>query len=75
MSYVVLDAEPPGIGIIELLQELTAQAKAGELSSIAVAIVFRDGSADQRWSFAPSGAAQIGSAAMLVHRLSSDNLE
>jgi hypothetical protein len=71
----VLDAEPPGVGIADLLEEVTELANAGELSSLAIAMVYRDGSGDQRWSHACSSAALIGSAAVLLHRLIRGELE
>lgn len=75
MKLTVLDAEPPGTGILELLSELGKLAKANQLSSVAVAVVYRDGSADQLWSHACSSAALIGACAVLTQRLIGEELE
>ena len=66
----VLDAEPQGEGIVKMLEEALERAYAGEISS--AAIVNRDGTTQQMWSFLPSFGLMIGSAMRLVHKL---NLE
>jgi hypothetical protein len=65
----VLDAEPRGADVIEVLEEALRQARAGQLSSVAVAAVYRDGCTQQAWSSAPSVSLLIGAAARLVYRL------
>lgn len=65
-QLIPIDAEPPGKGIVELLEEALAKARAGELSSAAVVMIYRDGAQGHLWSFAPS----IGLLAGAVNRLS-----
>ena len=74
-TLVALEAEPPAVGAIGLLEDLLEQVKQGMISSLAVAVVFRDGSGDQHWTFAPSTMALIGSADVLVHRLIAEALD
>lgn len=74
-TLVALEAEPPAVGAIEKLQDLLKQVKRGEISSLAFAVVLRDGSGDQNWTYAPSPLALIGAVAMLQHRLLAEQLE
>jgi len=69
MTLHVLHSEPEGDGILDLLEELTAEAKAGKLSSLGVVIVHRDGGTESRWSRPPSHGLLLGAATRLVHRL------
>lgn len=64
-----ITCEPPGEDIVPLLESLIERAKAGELSSLAVAYVNREGCTAQEWSPAPSLATLLGSVAALQHRL------
>lgn len=66
----VLTAEPLGEGIFEALNEVRALAERGELSSIAIVMVTRNGNTGQRWSTAPSLPLLMASAQTLVYRLS-----
>lgn len=68
-QLTAIDAEPLGGEIIERLEEALEKARAGELSSVAVCVVYRDGSTGNSWSTAPSLALLIASAARLQHRL------
>jgi hypothetical protein len=65
----LLHPEPPINGVVPLLEDLLEQARRGELSSIAVAIVYRDGASGRGWSKIPSHAALLGSVARLQHCL------
>ena len=64
-----ITCEPPGQDIVPLLESLIERANAGELSSVAVAYVSREGVTNQEWSAPPSLATLIGSVASLQHRL------
>ncbi len=64
-----IDSEPEGDGIVSLLQEALEQAYAGELSSIAVVMVNKDGTTSQAHSFLPSFGLMLGSAHRLIHKL------
>lgn len=66
----VLTAEPLGEGILEHLDEVRERAERGELSSIAICCVSREGETSQCWSPAPSLGLLLGSAQVLVYRLS-----
>ena len=46
----VLDAEPLGTDTIAKLGEALEKAKAGQLSSVAIAVVYRDGTCGRSWS-------------------------
>jgi hypothetical protein len=65
----VIEAEPLGEDIVEKLEAVLSKAKKGELSSVAIAVVYRDGSTGGSWSKAPSSSLQIGSVTMLQWRL------
>lgn len=56
----VINAEPLGESIIPLLEQALEQARAGELSSVALAKVYRDGSGGHAYSHAPSAGLLIG---------------
>jgi hypothetical protein len=60
-----IDAEPPGADVIEKLEEALATAREGKLSSVAIAVVYRDGKTGRSWSNAPSVPLLIGSIARL----------
>lgn len=68
----VLEPESPAANVIETLEEALAAARAGELSSVAIALVYRDGSAGALWSDLPSRVAALGSVSRLAHKI---NLE
>lgn len=61
----VLDAEPLGEDVVAKLEEVLKRAHAGELSSVAIATVYRDGSTGRSWSTAPSMSLLIGSVVRL----------
>lgn len=61
----IITAEPVGKGVISLLEELLAEARAGEISSIAVATIDREGVPTSRFSRAPSLTTLIGGVTML----------
>jgi hypothetical protein len=55
-----IDAEPATSDTVRTLEAVLEQARAGELSSVAVAYVFRDGSSGSEWSEAPSFSCLVG---------------
>jgi hypothetical protein len=65
----VIDAEPLGKGIIEVLDFFRAMAERGELSSLAVATVLRDGSPQWKWSHAPNTSTLLGSVERMKHAM------
>jgi len=65
----VLTPEPLGENIIELLEYALVEARAGRLSSIAIATVDRDGCTESAHSAPPSYGLLIGAVARLQHRL------
>lgn len=65
----VLTAEPLGGSVIERLEEALARAREGSVSSIAIAIVNRDGSSESCWSDVPSYGLLIGAVARMQYRL------
>lgn len=65
----VLDAAPPNPGVVEALEDILARAKAGDLSSVAIAVVYRDGSTGDAWSEPASIGTLIGAVTILQHRL------
>lgn len=71
-SFSVLESEPPAANVIEPLEEALAEARDGRLSSVALAVVYRDGACGASWSELPSHAAMLGAVSRLAHRI---NLE
>jgi hypothetical protein len=69
MNLIALDAEPAGADIIDRLEEVLELARKGELSSVAIATVYRDGAPGRSWSTPPSHTLLIGSVARLQHAL------
>lgn len=64
-----ITCEPPGAGIEELLDQLREAHASGELSAIAVAVVYRDGSTGSLTSPTPSYATMIGALDLARHRM------
>ena len=60
---------PAGADVIATLEAVLEKARAGELSCVAVAMVYRDGCTGQRFSDAPLTGALIGSLAIGQQRL------
>lgn len=65
----VIESEPQGRSVQSTLKDVLAEAKAGKISAVAIAIVYRDGVAGRVWSELPSVATMIGSVDRLRHRL------
>lgn len=66
---IPLDPEPLGEGIISRLEECLELAREGRLSSIAIALVYRDGAAGHRWSELPNRVTMLGSISRLAHKI------
>jgi hypothetical protein len=65
----IMPLEPQSdASIVETLESALAEAREGRLSSVAVAMVYRDGRTGQLWSTAPLSAMLIGAIARLMHR-------
>jgi len=67
-----IDAEPQAADIIETLERALKMAKEGELSSVAVVYVYRDGATGFRRSDLPSYPAMMGAVARFQHKLNLD---
>lgn len=66
-ELTAIDPEPIGESVVAKLEHVLAKAKAGELSSVAIAYVYRDGSIGRNWSDLPSYPTMLGSLARLMH--------
>lgn len=71
-DLTVITPHPAGQGIVAYLEQLLEQARAGELSAIAVAKVYRDGTTGSGWSEVPALAAMIGAVTTLQAKLVED---
>lgn len=67
--FAVIEPEPAGASVVDTLKDVMDDAKAGTVSSVAVAIVYRDGTVGTAWSEVPSTGLLIGAAARLQWRL------
>lgn len=65
----VIPAEMLGSDIIQCLENVLEKAHAGELSSVAIASVFRDGCVASSWSSPPNASLLIGAIARMQSRL------
>ncbi|PTR05676.1 MULTISPECIES: hypothetical protein [unclassified Novosphingobium] len=65
----VIPCEPRGDDIRRALLDILVLARRGELSSVAIAYVDRDGCTGCAYSEAPSRATQVGSVEAMKHRL------
>ncbi len=61
--------EPLGIDVVEKLEEILEAAKRGEISSVAIACVYRDGMTGSTWSAVPTFSMLIGALRCLEYRL------
>lgn len=68
-ELTVLEPEPVGEGIVETLEEVLERAKAGEVSSVAIAYVLRDGAVCSTWSAPPCFGTLLGAVHRLAHRM------
>lgn len=63
----VINAEPPNADVIEKLEDALRFARDGRISSVAIALVYRDGTSGQCWSAAPSLSCLIGAVERMKH--------
>ena len=63
--------QPEGVSpdLVERIEEVLAKARAGELSSVALAYVYRDGAIGRSWSTPPCFGALLGAVTRLAHRM------
>lgn len=61
----LITAEPPNETVVRTLEATLEQARRGELSSVAIAYVERDGSSGSNYSEAPGYVALIGATAVM----------
>ncbi len=54
---------------VRLLEEFLAEAKSGEIRSVAIAYVSKDHAAGTAWSSSSAAAALAGAASLLFHRI------
>ena len=64
----VIDAAPVSKSIIEVLEEALEKAKNDDLSSVAIAWIYRDGAPGWNWSETPNTSTMIGA----IERLKAD---
>jgi hypothetical protein len=71
-DLLVIDSVPASADLIERIEEVLEKANAGELSSVAIACVYRDGATGQSWSAPPSFGTLLGSVARLAHKMNAE---
>lgn len=64
-----IEPEDLAENVVEKIEEVLKLAKAGEISSVAFAIVYRDGRTGGKWSRLPSIGLMLGSISRLAHKL------
>lgn len=65
----LVTAEPPGREVVEQLEKALERARRGEISSIAIAFVDREGICVTGWSTPPSMGLLVGATSALLDRL------
>jgi hypothetical protein len=65
----VIPSVDTSASVVERLEEALVEAKADKIGSIAIAVIYRDGSTGACWSKLPSYSAQIGAVTVLQQRL------
>lgn len=66
----VIHAEPEGSDAVRVLEELLERAKAGDLSAVAVSVVYRDGPIGSQWSYTPNIGSLLGAIVRAQHCIS-----
>lgn len=63
--------EPEGVSpdLITTLESVLERAREGDLSSVAIAYVYRDGTIGRTWSTPPCFGALLGAVSRLAHRM------
>lgn len=70
-----IDPEPPAEGAEEMLEDMLERVRAGEVSSIAIVYVNRQGGSSWGWSKIPSFATLIGATHTMLHKMTCRFLE
>lgn len=65
----VIDSAPPCEDTVRVLEEMLERAKVGDLSSVAVATVHRDGSVGSIWSEVHNLGCMAGAIARMQYRI------
>jgi len=65
----IITAEPVGQNVVERLEEVLERARKGEVSSVAIAYVDRDGICTTGWSKPPSMGLLVGATSALLDKL------
>lgn len=68
-ELLAIEPEDPTQVVIEKLEEVLKLARAGELSAVAIAVVYRDGRTGARWSPSPRFASVLGAVDRLAYKL------
>lgn len=71
----VIEPDDPAENVIAVLEEVLELARAGELSSVGIAMAYRDGRTGQRLSDTPFVGVLIASAGIMHHRLIAELIE
>jgi hypothetical protein len=69
VELVSLEPEPHGEGLEALLEKTLEEVRAGEVSSLAIAIVYRSGILGAKWSHWPSFGMILGAVERLKWKL------
>jgi len=70
MTLIPIPSDPtPADEAIRILEEALATARKGNVSAVAIAVVYRDGSTGDAWSKPASTATLIGAVSVLHTRL------
>lgn len=69
MNLTTIDSIPVSDDIIETLENVIELARTNQISAVAIAMVYRDGSTGQRWSNLHNTSSMIGSLTILIHKL------
>lgn len=72
MTLVAIEPEPLSDSVVPALERALEMARAGEVSSVAVALVLRDGTSDAIRSNAPNMVTLLGATSRLTHKLHAD---
>lgn len=69
-DLVAIDPESVSPDLVETIEAVLEKARAGEVSSVAIAFVYRDGSTHQTWSSPPSFFTLLGAVHQMAFRMS-----
>ena len=68
-NLTVIDPEPLAANLVDRLEALVEQARTGELSAFAAAVVYRDGTTGDAWSYLPNDSLMIGAIETMKARI------